>query len=507
MSAIDSQLPSSSGQDRPTDEVDRILSPGKLIILGLQHVLVMYAGAVAVPLMIGDRLGLSKEAIAMLISSDLFCCGIVTLLQCIGIGRFMGIRLPVIMSVTFAAVTPMIAIGMNPDIGLLGIMSVTFAAVTPMIAIGMNPDIGLLGIFGATIAAGFITTLLAPLIGRLMPLFPPLVTGVVITSIGLSIIQVGIDWAAGGKGNPQYGNPVYLGISFAVLIFILLITRYAKGFMSNVAVLLGIVFGFLLSWMMNEVNLSGLHDASWFAIVTPMSFGMPIFDPVSILTMTAVLIIVFIESMGMFLALGEIVGRKLSSHDIIRGLRVDGVGTMIGGTFNSFPHTSFSQNVGLVSVTRVHSRWVCISSGIILILFGMVPKMAVLVASIPQFVLGGAGLVMFGMVLATGIRILSRCNYTTNRYNLYIVAISLGVGMTPTLSHDFFSKLPAVLQPLLHSGIMLATLSAVVLNVFFNGYQHHADLVKESVSDKDLKVRTVRMWLLMRKLKKNEHGE
>ena len=439
MSAIDSQLPSSSGQDRPTDEVDRILSPGKLIILGLQHVLVMYAGAVAVPLMIGDRLGLSKEAIAMLISSDLFCCGIVTLLQCIGIGRFMGIRLPVIMSVT----------------------------------------------------------LLAPLIGRLMPLFPPLVTGVVITSIGLSIIQVGIDWAAGGKGNPQYGNPVYLGISFAVLIFILLITRYAKGFMSNVAVLLGIVFGFLLSWMMNEVNLSGLHDASWFAIVTPMSFGMPIFDPVSILTMTAVLI----------LALGEIVGRKLSSHDIIRGLRVDGVGTMIGGTFNSFPHTSFSQNVGLVSVTRVHSRWVCISSGIILILFGMVPKMAVLVASIPQFVLGGAGLVMFGMVLATGIRILSRCNYTTNRYNLYIVAISLGVGMTPTLSHDFFSKLPAVLQPLLHSGIMLATLSAVVLNVFFNGYQHHADLVKESVSDKDLKVRTVRMWLLMRKLKKNEHGE
>ena len=423
----------------------------------------------------------------MLISSDLFCCGIVTLLQCIGIGRFMGIRLPVI-------------------------MSVTFAAVTPMIAIGMNPDIGLLGIFGATIAAGFITTLLAPLIGRLMPLFPPLVTGVVITSIGLSIIQVGIDWAAGGKGNPQYGNPVYLGISFAVLIFILLITRYAKGFMSNVAVLLGIVFGFLLSWMMNEVNLSGLHDASWFAIVTPMSFGMPIFDPVSILTMTAVLIIVFIESMGMFLALGEIVGRKLSSHDIIRGLRVDGVGTMIGGTFNSFPHTSFSQNVGLVSVTRVHSRplgvyffgnyinpvWHGAKNG------GAGRLHSAICAGRCW---AGAGLVMFGMVLATGIRILSRCNYTTNRYNLYIVAISLGVGMTPTLSHDFFSKLPAVLQPLLHSGIMLATLSAVVLNVFFNGYQHHADLVKESVSDKDLKVRTVRMWLLMRKLKKNEHGE
>jgi xanthine permease len=427
------------------NEVDRILPPGQLLILGLQHVLVMYAGAVAVPLMIGDRLGLSKEVISLLISADLFCCGVVTLIQCLGVGKFMGIRLPVI-------------------------MSVTFAAVTPMVAIGSNPEIGLTGIFGATIAAGLITTLLAPVVGRLMPLFPPLVTGIVITSIGLSIIQVGIDWAAGGAGNPNYGDPVYICVASAVLLFILLITRYATGFLSNVAVLLGIAFGFALAYMMGEVNLSGLADAKWFAIVTPMALGTPTFDPVAILTLTAVLIIVFIESMGMFLALGDIVGHKLTEKDIIRGLRVDGVGTVIGGLFNSFPHTSFSQNVGLVSVTRIHSRWVCVAAGCILILFGMVPKMAVFVASIPQFVLGGAGLVMFGMVLATGIRILARANYSTNRYNLYIVAISLGMGMTPTLSHGFFAQFPAALQPLLHSGIMLATACAVILNLFFNGY-------------------------------------
>ncbi|MEF3090784.1 nucleobase:cation symporter-2 family protein [Raoultella sp. WB_B2P2-3] len=481
MSAIDSQPPSVTGSPHTIDEVDRVLSPGKLVVLGLQHVLVMYAGAVAVPLMIGDRLGLSKETVALLISSDLFCCGVVTLLQCIGVGRFMGIRLPVI-------------------------MSVTFAAVTPMLAIGMHPDTGLMGIFGATIAAGIITTLLAPLIGRLMPLFPPLVTGVVITSIGLSIMQVGIDWAAGGKGNPEYGSPIYLGISFAVLLFILLVTRFAKGFMSNVAVLLGIVFGFGLSMMMNEVNLNGLHDAHWFAVVTPLALGTPVFDPISIITMTAVMIIVFIESMGMFLALGEIVGRKLTPQDIIRGLRVDGIGTLFGGLFNSFPHTSFSQNVGLVSVTRVHSRWVCVASGAILIIFGMVPKMAVLVASIPQFVLGGAGLVMFGMVLATGIRILARINYSTNRYNLYIVAISLGVGLTPTLSTQFFSKFPEVLQPLLHSGIMLATFSAVTLNLFFNGYNKHTGLVPEAQGAQRAP-RTVRMWLLMRKVKKQQHEE
>lgn len=167
---------------------------------------------------------------------------------------------------------------------------------------------------------------------------------------------------------------------------------------------------------------------------------MPTFEPVSILTLTIIMLITFIESMGMFLALGDIVGRPTKQADIIRGLRVDGIGTVIGGLFNSFPHTSFSQNVGLVSVTGISSRWVCVMSGGILILFGLIPKMALIVASIPQFVLGGAGIVMFGMVLATGIRILSRANYSTNRYNLYIVAISIGIGMIPTVSHDFLAS-------------------------------------------------------------------
>lgn len=167
-------LPRPGVRKRPVDEVERMLPMGQLFTLGLQHVLVMYAGAVAVPLVIGGSLGLPKDQISYLISSDLFCCGIVTLLQCVGIGRFAGIRLPVI-------------------------MSVTFAAVMPMLAIGANPDLGLTGIFGATIAAGIISTLLVPLIGRLMPLFPTVVTGVVITSIGISIMQVGIDWMAGAR--------------------------------------------------------------------------------------------------------------------------------------------------------------------------------------------------------------------------------------------------------------------------------------------------------------------
>jgi xanthine permease len=367
---------------KPIHPVDEKLPFLQLFTLGLQHVLVMYAGAVAVPLIVGGAVGLPKEQIAFLVSADLFCCGLVTLLQCLGIRGF-GIRMPVI-------------------------MAVTFATVGPMIAIGQNPELGLPGIFGATMAAGLISLLLVPLIGRLIRFFPPLVTGVVITSIGLSIIGVGINWSAGGLGSPDYGSPLYLGISLTVLVFILLIIRFASGFLANISILLGLVLGFCIALLLGKVDFNGLQDASWFAMILPFKFGVPRFELWSIVTLTVVMLIVFIESMGMFLALGEIVNRPVKRQDLVRGLRVDAVGTLFGGMFNTFPHTSFSQNIGLVSITGVSSRWVCVMSGFILIAFGLVPKMSIIVASIPPFVLGGAGIVMFGMVLATGIKVLSR---------------------------------------------------------------------------------------------------
>src|SRR6516165_4435840 len=430
--------------------VDEILPLGKLLILGLQHMLVMYAGAVAVPLIIGGAAGVPKDQIAFLISADLLCCGIATLLQSIGIGRF-GIRMPVI-------------------------MAVTFAAVGPMLAMVTNPALGLTGVFGATIAAGVIGILVAPIVGRLLRFFPPIVTGIVITSIGLSIVGVGINWAAGGVGNPEYGSPVYLIVSFAVLVCILLITRYVRGFFSNIAVLLGILFGFAIALALRKVSFAGLEQVKWFDIVLPFHFGMPKFDAWSIATLTIVILIVFVESTGMFLALGEICNKPVDEKALVRGLRVDGLATVIGGLFNSFPHTSFSQNIGLVGVTGVRSRWVCVAAGAILVLFGLIPKMSVVVASVPQFVLGGAGIVMFGMVMATGIKILA----SNNRYNLYIVAISIGMAMIPVVSNKFFSKMPEQLDPLLHSGILLATISAVALNAYFNGFK---EAKKESGSE------------------------
>jgi NCS2 family nucleobase:cation symporter-2 len=389
----------------------------------------------------------------MLINADLFACGLVTLIQSLGVWRF-GIKLPVM-------------------------MGVTFAAVSPMIVMATNPEIGLLGIYGAVISAGIFGILVAPLISRMLPAFPPVVTGSIITVIGISLMRIGITWAAGANmpmlntptgpmPNPAYGAPLHLAVAAIVLVFILLVTRYVKGFFANISVLLGLVLGMLIAMALGKVSFANIDQQSWFAIVRPFQFGRPSFHLGAILTMCLVMVVVMIESLGMFLAVGEITGKKLSQKQISDGLRVDGLGTLIGGLFNTFPYTSFSQNVGLVGVTGVRSRFVCVTGGCILIALGLLPKLAFIVASVPMFVLGGAGIVMFGMVAATGIRILSGVNFTSNRNNLYIVAISIGFGMIPLVADKFFVQMPKVLGPLLGSGILLASIVAVVLNLFFN---------------------------------------
>jgi uric acid transporter len=438
--------------------VDEILPPGKLIVLGLQHVLVMYAGAVAVPLILGGAMKMPKDQIALLINADLFACGIATLMQAVGFWKF-GIRLPVM-------------------------MGVTFASVGPMLAMGLNPDLGLLGIYGAVIGAGIFGILAAPLISRMLPLFPPVVTGTIITVIGISLMRVGINWAAGSPNPnaPNYGDPLHLGVALLVLVVILGIVRFAHGFFANIAVLIGIVTGFVISLLFGKVNFAGLDEAKWLDLVYPFQFGMPVFDPLAIVTMSLVMIVVMIESTGMFLALGEITGKKITQDDLTRGLRTDGLGTLIGGIFNTFPYTSFSQNVGLIGVTGIRSRWVCAAGGVILLLFGLFPKMAHVVASVPQFVLGGAGIVMFGMVAATGIKILASVDFVKQKANPYVIAISIGFGMIPLVADKFFQFMPKALSPLLHSGILLASIAAVALNLYFNGVKSAEDAAREAAA-------------------------
>jgi uric acid transporter len=415
-------------------------------------VLVMYAGAVAVPLIIGRALKLPPEQIALLINADLFACGIATLIQSFGLGPLFGIRLPVM-------------------------MGVTFAAVGPMVAMATDPNLGILGIFGAVIAAGVFTILIAPVISYLLPLFPPVVTGSIILMIGISLMRVGVNWAAGSANPaaPTYGDPFNLGMATLVLVMILFITRFLKGFLGNIAVLLGIVIGCVLAWYLGKMSFEKVAEAPWFALIYPFQFGIPKFEIVSIVTMCIVMVVVMIESAGMFLALGDITGRTIDRAAMSRGPRTEGLGTVIGGVFNTFPYTSFSQNVGLVGVTGVKSRFVCVAGGIIMLIMGLVPKLGALVESVPLFVLGGAGIVMFGMVAATGIRILSDVDYKTSRNNLYVVAIAIGFGMIPLVAPTFFAKLPKELSPLLHSGILLTALTAVVLNLYFNGIVSQAE--------------------------------
>jgi len=432
--------------------VDEVLPIGRLSLLGIQHVLVMYAGAVAVPLIVGGALKLPKEQLALLINADLFACGLATLIQALGVGRF-GIRLPVM-------------------------MGVTFAAVSPMVVMATNPDIGINGIFGAVIAAGIFGILIAPVISWLLPLFPPVVTGSIISVIGISLMRIGINWAAGspqiraaGGGmidNPACGALGNLAIAGMVLLAILAIIRFVKGFFANIAVLMGIILGMVVSIFLGKVSFSNLDQVSWFAMVRPFQFGLPTFKFGAVLTMCLVMVVVMIESLGMFLALSEITGKPLDRGQLSDGLRVDGLGTLIGGIFNTFPYTSFSQNVGLVGVTGVRSRYVCVMGGGILLALGLIPKLAFIVASVPAFVLGGAGVVMFGMVAATGIRILGGVDFQGNRNNLYIVALSIGFGMIPLVNERFFIQMPKSLGPLLGSGILLASIVAVGLNLFFN---------------------------------------
>jgi NCS2 family nucleobase:cation symporter-2 len=474
--------------------VDERLPLARLGALGLQHVLVMYAGAIAVPLIVGRALKLPPEQVSMLISADLFCCGIVTLIQSLGLTSWFGIRLPVMMGVTFAAVGPMVAIA-NAVPGVDGARA----------------------IFGAGIGAGAVALLIAPLMSRLLRFFPPVVTGTIILIIGVTLMRVGVGWAMGGPDNtaqsvdtvklaamvdaarvsaaqaasalppgaaapalklagpvpmtpnPNYGALDHLGIAAFVLAVVLCLVRYCRGFLANISVLLGIVAGCVVTFAAGEMNFDKVGKAAWFQVVTPLAFGAPTFDVVMIVTFAVVMIVVMIESTGMFLALSELTGKDLDRKQLAAGLRTDGLGTLIGGLLNTFPHTSFSQNVGLVAVTGVKSRWVCVAGGCIMIVLGMLPKMAALVEAIPQFVLGGAGLVMFGMVAAAGIRILTRVDFRNNRFNLYIVALSIGFGLIPLVAPRWAQQMAHSLHPLLESGILLTAVAAVALNLFFNG--------------------------------------
>ncbi|WP_278313861.1 solute carrier family 23 protein [Lolliginicoccus levis] len=436
--------------------VDEVLPVRVLAVLGAQHVVAFYAGAVLVPLLIAMAIGLDGEALTMLIMADLFTCGVASILQAVGVLRI-GVRLPLVQGVTFASLAPVIKIANDNGGGREG----------------------LLHVYGAVIVAGVFTFLIAPYFARLVRFFPPVVTGSVILIIGVSLLPVGIGNAITSPvtGLPDPGNGRWMAYALGTIALIVLLRRVFRGFLGTIAVLLGLVVGTTVAWLLGDTRFDEVRDAAWVGFVPPFAFGWPQFGAVAIVSMIIVLMITSVESTGSVLAAGEIVGKRIGRQDIAAALRADGVATVVGGSFNSFPYTAFNQNVGLVRLTGVKSRWVVAAAGVIMILLGLFPKAAQVVESIPAPVLGGASITLFASVAIVGIQTLAKVDFTDQR-NLIIAGTALGLalyveeGQTRRESGGVVipgveTAVPGWLEILFTTGITMGAIAAIVLNIVF----------------------------------------
>lgn len=429
-------------------------SNGKAAVLGLQHLLAMYAGAVAVPLLIGQGLGFNSEEMTYLISIDIFMCGVATLLQ-LTVNKFFGIGLPVVLGCAIQAVSPLILIGSTKSIGAM---------------------------YGAIIVAGIFIVVISGVFSKIEKFFPPVVTGTVITVIGLTLIPVAIEKIGGGvQGAEGFGDLSNVGLAFLTIALILGVQAFGKGFFRSISVLVGLVGGTLVALLTGMVNFSAVKEATWLHLPQPFYFGLPEFDLMSILLIIIVSIVSMVESTGVYFALGDITGQKVGKEELKKGYRAEGLAVILGGIFNTFPYTGFSQNVGLVQLSGIRSRRPIYFSAFFLIALGLLPKVGAVAQIIPEPVLGGGMLVMFGMVAVQGMKMLSKADLA-NEKNLLIIAISIGFGLGFNIVPTVFSQFPAALQMFTGNGIVMSSFTAIILNIIFN----YGDLrtAKPVVADK-----------------------
>jgi xanthine permease len=338
---------------------------------------------------------------------------------------------------------------------------------------------GLREIYGAVIIAGIFTFLIAPYYSRLLHLFPPVVTGTVITIIGVTLVPVAIQNAGGGVPTaPDFASLKNLAFAAGTLLLVLIIYRFFRGFLSTIAILLGLVIGTSVAAAFGLVDFSGVGKAGLVGITTPFHFGLPTFGLAAIISMLVVMLITAVETTGDVFATGEIVEKTIHQEDIARALRADGVSTLLGGILNSFPYTCFAENIGLVRLTRVRSRFVVAAAGVIMILLGLLPKVAALVAAIPAPVLGGAATVLFATVAVVGIQTLSRVDFH-DEHNVVIVAVSIGLAMIPVAFPNFYKNFPSGWQIIVGNSITMGSLAAILLNLFFNVLTGKGGLVEE----------------------------
>lgn len=422
---------------------DMRLPFGKTFAYGLQHVLTMYGGIIAPPLIIGNAAGMAPDEVGLLVACCLFVGGLATILQTIGI-PFFGAQLPLVQGTSFASVATMVAI--------------------------VNGSGGIQAVFGAVLAAALIGFLIAPFFARIIRFFPPVVTGVVITMIGISLTPVAANWAMGGDAAaPDYGSLANIGLAAGTLLVVLLLSKVGNAAISRMSILLAIVFGTVAAALLGMADFSQVGHGAIFAFPQPLAFGMPVFEIGGIISMTIVVLVILTETTADILAVGEIAGSKVDSKRIANGLRADMASSAVAPIFNTFTQSAFAQNVGLVAITGITSRFVVAAGGGILVVLGLLPILGRVVAAIPTPVLGGAGIVLFGTVAASGIRTLSKVKY--DGMNLVIVAASIAFGCIPIVKPDFYESFPVWFQTIFHSGISSAAIMAVLLNLLFNEFK------------------------------------
>ena len=407
----------------------------KSAVLGLQHLLAMYSGSILVPIMIAGALGYSTKELTYLISTDIFMCGVATFLQ-LQVNKYFGIGLPVVLGVAFQSVAPLSIIGAKLGSG---------------------------AIFGSIIVSGLIIILISGFFSKIRKFFPPLVTGSVITTIGLTLIPVAIGNMGNNIPKPELSSVILAVVTILVILFIHAVTT---GFIRSIAILIGLIIGTVVAAFMGVVDFSPIAQAPLIHIPTPFFFGKPIFDFSSILMMTIISLVSMVESTGVYLALSDITGDEISETRLRNGYRAEGLAVALGGIFNTFPYTGFSQNVGLVQLSGIKTRRPIFYTAGFLVILGLLPKFGACAQIIPAPVLGGAMLVMFGMVTIQGIRMLGRVDFN-NEHNLLIAAMAVasGVGFSGT---TLFQALPDTVEMFLNNGIVMATLAAIILNLIFN---------------------------------------
>lgn len=411
------------------------------LVLGLQHVLAMYSGGILVPLLIGAALHFTPQQMAYLISADIFMTGIGTFLQ-LKSTRLTGIAMPVVLGSAIQSVSPLINIG-----GTLGIGAM----------------------YGATISAGVFVFLIAGLFARLREFFPPVVTGSLITVIGFALIPVGIQNLGGGDvAAKSFGSPANLAIGTFTIAIIVLVSLLAKGFTKAISILLGIVLGTAFAAILGKVSLAPVAAASWFHLPTPFFLGVPTFHSSAIITMIIIALTSMIESTGVYFALADLTGRKLTNQDMAKGYRAEGLAVVLSGLFNTFPYSTFSQNVGVVRLSGVKTKQPIYYAAVILILIGLLPKFGALATIIPTSVLGGAMIVLFGTIGIQGTTILRTVDFGKER-NLMIAAISIGAGIGVTVYPQIFQQLPELIRLVIENAVVVTSVLAVFLNIVLPG--------------------------------------